>query len=192
MPPKIRVTKEDIMEKAVEIVRKQGMEKLNARSLANELECSVQPVFRAFSSMGELKQAVFQYIADYYQQFLRDSISQEDNLVGLEMAYIRFASEEKNFFRLLHMSDRLGLEKTEEFTGVGINKEIIEAMAELTGLDRESATKLYLGAFYTAHGIASMIATNHCSFQEEQIRDIMDHVFWGLCMKLRGEADENK
>ncbi len=185
MPPKIRITKESIIEKAVDIVRNEGMEKLNARSLAKELGCSVQTVFRAFSSMGELKQAVFQYIAEYYVEYLRNSISPEDKLVGLEMAYIRFAREEKHFFRLLHMSDRLGLNKTEEFTSVGINKEIIDSMAALTGLTPEKATKLYLGAFYTAHGIASMLATNHCTFQDEEIKDIMEHVFDGLCMKLK-------
>ena len=55
MPPKIRITKENIVERAVEIVREHGMDSLNARSLAKELGCSVQPIFRAFDSMGELR-----------------------------------------------------------------------------------------------------------------------------------------
>ncbi len=187
MPPKIRITKENIVERAVEIVREHGMDSLNARSLAKELGCSVQPIFRAFDSMGELKKEVFQYIAEYYQNFLRESISEKDGLVGLEMAYIRFAREEKHFFKLLHMSDRLGLKETEEFTSVGINKEIIGVMAKMTGLSPEQATRLYLGALYTAHGMASMIATNHCEFRDEEIKGIMESVFEGMIMKLKSE-----
>lgn len=187
MPPKIRISEEKIIEKSLEIVRKKGVDALNARSLAGELGCSVQPIFRAFSSMGELKAAVFERVAAYYQQFLRDGISKQDGLVGLEMAYIRFAREEKFYFQWLHMSDRLGLAETKEFTSVGINKEIIEVMAKATGLDEEKTTELYLGAFYAAHGIATMLATNHCTFHDEEIRRIMENVFEGLVMKLRNQ-----
>lgn len=184
MPPKIRVPKELIIEKAVGIVKNRGMEGLNARSLAKELNCSVQPLFRDFASMEELKEAVFRKIAEYYQDCLRESISFEDGLVGLGMAYIRFAREEKNFFRLLHMSERQGIKEMEEFTSVDINKEIVDAMAAMTGLTQEKAEKLYLGTFYTAHGIASMLATNFYEFRDEEIRKILENVFDGLCMKL--------
>lgn len=187
MPPKIRITKENIIEKSVEIVREQGIDNLNARSLAKKLGCSVQPIFRAFSSMGELKETVLQYVADYYSDYLRKAISEEDGLVGLEMAFIRFAREEKNFFRWLFMSDRLGLKETKEFTSVGINKEIIEVMAKMTELTIEQATQLYQGSLFAAYGIASMIATNHCDFRDEEIQGIMENVFFGIVLKLRND-----
>lgn len=187
MPPKIKITEEAIINAAVKMIQEQGIEKLNARSLAKELGCSVQPIFRVFSSMEDLKKAVVAKVGEIYSQYLSDSISMEDNLVGLEMAYIRFAQEQKNLFQLLHMSDRLGLSKTEEFTKVGINHEIIEAMARMTGLTLEQATMLYTGTFFATHGIAAMLATNHCTFTEEEIRSIVEHVFEGLIMKLRAE-----
>lgn len=190
MPPRIQIPTENIIDRAVEIVRTEGMERLNARSLADKLGCSVQPIFRAFDSMGDLKAAVLKHVIEYYKEYLASSISVEDGLVGLEMAYIRFAREEKHFFRLLHMSDRLGLTEMGEFTSTDPNIEIIEAMAKMTGLDMEKATQLYLGAFYAAHGIASMIATNHCEFRDEEIRGIMENVFEGIVMKLKREKED--
>ncbi len=187
MPPKIKTTEEAILHAAVELVKEQGIENLNARSLAKKLGCSVQPIFRVFSSMEDLKKAVIANIKEMYYKYLSDSISQEDQLVGLELAYIRFAREQKNLFRLLHLSDMLGISKTDEFTSVGINLEIIEAMAEMTGLTIEQSTTLYLGTFYAAHGIAAMLATNHCTLKEEEIRTIIENVFDGLVMKLRAE-----
>ncbi len=185
MPPKIKVTKEAILDAAIDIVKEHGIESLNARNLAKELGCSVQPIFRVFSSMEELKKAVVTKVSEIYYKYLSDSISQEDQLVGLELAYIRFAQEQKNLFRLLHMSDRLAISKTDEFTSVGINHEIIEAMAQMTGLTLEQATILYTGTFFTAHGIASMLATNHCTLKKEEIRNIIENVFDGLVTKLR-------
>ena len=177
MPPKIKITEEAILDAAVKITAEQGIEKLNARSLASALGCSVQPIFRVYSGMEDLKKAVIARVGEIYSAYLSDSISQEDGLVGLEMAYIRFAREQKHLFRLLHMSDRLGLSKTEEFTKVGINHEIIVAMAQMTGLTPEQSEMLYTGAFFTAHGIASMIATNHCSFQDAEIKEIMKNTW---------------
>ncbi len=186
MPPEIKITKEAMLHAAVEIVEESGMDKLNARSLAKRLGCSVQPIFRVFSGMDELKQAVIQRVGKMYYAYLSNSISLEDNLVGLELAYIRFAREKKNLFLLLHMSDRLGLNDINGFAGVGINYEIVEAMAAMTGLTLEQAKTLYTGTFFTAHGIAAMLATNHCTFQEEEIRNIIENVFFGLVLQLRG------
>ena len=45
MPPKVRITKEEIINKAVDIVRRDGAQAINARNVAAELECSTQPIF---------------------------------------------------------------------------------------------------------------------------------------------------
>lgn len=190
MPPKIKITREEIIDAAIKIIREHGYEKLNARSLAKELGCSVQPIFREFSNMEDLKKAVMEEVGKFYSKYLLDSISKDDSLIGLEMAYIRFAQEEKNLFRMIHMSDRIGISGAGEFTGVGINHEIVKAMADVTGLSLEKAASLYTGTFFAAHGIAAMLATNHCAFKDEEIMGIIGNVFDGLVMKLRDGENE--
>ena len=158
---------------------------MNARALAKELGCSVQPIFRAFESMEELKKAVVAYVARDYQKFLMESISMEDQMIGLGFAYVSYAKKEKHFFQLLHMSDRLSLKSAGEFATVGINREIAQSMAQMTGLNLEKATLLYQGVFFTAHGIASMAATNHCDFSDEEVRSVLKSVFWGMVENLK-------
>lgn len=184
MPPKIKTSKEDIIQAAFELVREQGIRALNTRSLAARLGCSVQPLFRAFENMEDLKGAVLNRVKEYYFDYLRASMNLEDGLVGLEMAYIRFANEEKHLFQWLHMSDRYALQATSDFSDSEINKEIVEMMMKMTGLSVEDSRKLYEGCFFTAHGMATMLATNHCTLSENNIREIMDSVFYGLVMKL--------
>ena len=52
MPPKVKVTKEEIIAAALEILRQKGMEAVNARAVAAALGCSTQPIFSNYSSMS--------------------------------------------------------------------------------------------------------------------------------------------
>ena len=54
MPPKIRYSRESIIEAAFEVVRADGEEHLNARTVARRLGCSTQPVLYHFADMKEL------------------------------------------------------------------------------------------------------------------------------------------
>lgn len=188
MPPRIKTTEEQILNAAVEIVRKQGIGKLNARGLAKELGCSVQPIFRVYDSMDELKKAVFERISTLYIRYLENAISLDDELLGLVYAYIRFAREEKFLFQYLHMSERIQVKKTSDFTTQGVNKEIVDAIAQMTGLTTEQAQFLYAGILFTAHGMASMIATNTAEFTEEEIKGIITTMFWGTVDKLKRDS----
>lgn len=55
MPPKIKVTRESIVATAVDLVRSEGAQALNARRIAAALGCSTQPIFSNFAVMDELK-----------------------------------------------------------------------------------------------------------------------------------------
>ena len=51
MPPKVKVSKEEIINTAISLIRKSGASAVNARSIAAELGCSTQPIFSNFASM---------------------------------------------------------------------------------------------------------------------------------------------
>ena len=55
MPPKVKITKEDIIKTAIDIVRDKGADAINARNIASVLNCSTQPIFSNFDNMEELK-----------------------------------------------------------------------------------------------------------------------------------------
>ena len=57
MPPKVKITKEDIINTALSLVRQEGVSAINARCVAAALGCSTQPVFSNFESMEQLQRA---------------------------------------------------------------------------------------------------------------------------------------
>ena len=68
MPPKVKITKEEIIAAALELLRQKGLEAVNARAVAQMLGCSTQPIFSNYSSMADLQQDV---LAAAYAEYSR-------------------------------------------------------------------------------------------------------------------------
>ncbi|MBR3020395.1 MAG: TetR/AcrR family transcriptional regulator [Clostridia bacterium] len=159
MPPKVKITREDILATAIRIIRRDGAEACNARSVAVALHCSTQPVFSNFSSMADLRQAVIERAYEIYLTQQKEAMSKGDfpPYKASGMAYIRFAQEERHLFRLLFMRDR----KAED---IGLPNPELQAMSSLVqgqlALSPDDARFFHLEMWVYVHGIASMIATD--------------------------------
>ena len=179
MPPKIRVTKEDIVETALELVRNEGAEALNARAVAVALGCSTQPVFSNFASMEELRLAVVgradALCNEYIRRETESGVYPAYKASGI--AYIRFASEERELFKLLYMRDRsreAALEAQEFDEGL---RSVVKTS---TGLDDDDAALFHLEMWAFVHGIASMFATGFVRLEWELVSRMMTDVYKGL------------
>ena len=179
MPPKVKITKEDIIKTALELVRNNGAEALNARSVASELDCSTQPVFSNFSTMDQLQSATLTAAYDIYLDFLkREAESGEyPPYKAFGMAYIRFAREERQLFRLLFMRDRSGedLTPTSDFT------ESVDMIMKANAVTKEEAELIHLEMWSCVHGIAVMFATSFLSLDTETVSKMLTDVYKGIC-----------
>ncbi len=179
MPPKIKVTKDDIISAAVEIIRSKGAQAINARAVAAELNCSTQPVYSNFATIDELRLAVVDKAEELSREYMRREVEDgkypEYKAGG--MAYIRFAKEEKELFKLLYMRDRSG-EVIPESTDLSDKMEsIVHKQTGLSGLD----VKLFhLEMWALVHGIAVMFATGYVELDPELVSKMLTDSYQGL------------
>lgn len=189
MPPKIKVSKEQIDDAALCLVRENGIERVNARSIAKRLDCSVHPIFREYASMEDLKKTLYQTAEGIYNNKMFTAMSQgEMGFSQMGLAYIDFAKTEQNLFHLLFMSD--AFQKLSIMDIVGNTQgddEVIAIICKMTGLMEKAAMELYAGIWLTTHGIACMFATNNCRFNDEEIKRLLSLSFEGLVLKLKSE-----
>ena len=54
MPPTVKVTKKMVADASFEVVRANGHENLNARTISEYLGCSTQPVLYSFKTVDEM------------------------------------------------------------------------------------------------------------------------------------------
>lgn len=180
MPAKVKVTKEMVAQAAFDIAREAGADSVNARTVAERLNCSTQPVMYHFATIEELKRTVYKKADDYHSEYLMNIKSPKKGvMLGIGMNYIRFAIEEPRLFRFLFQSDffagntLLELIDAEELTPV------LSAMQEASGLDSERTKKVFLTVFLFAHGYASIIANNSLSYDEEIIEKHLEQAYIG-------------
>ena len=184
MPPKVRITKEEIVGTALRLVRQRGTGALNARTLAAELQCSTQPIFSNFPTMEALQHATEEAAYARYLSFLEESIKEEKYPAykATGMAYILFAREERELFKMLFMCDRRGkdLSPTADFTAA------VEMIMRANGCEREIAERLHLEMWIFVHGVATMLVTSYLPLEIDMISEMMTDVYQGLRARLVG------
>ncbi len=188
MPPRVKITKEDIIKTAVELVRAGGEQSINARAIAMALNCSTQPVFSNFSTMDELQKAVVDAAYLRYLGFLKKEAEsgKYPKYKAFGMAYIRFAKEEKELFKLLFMCDRKGGELTPTLDF----EASIQMIMQANGISREKAERMHLEMWTCVHGIGAMLATSFLTLEWELISNMLSDVYQGI--RARHLSEEHK
>lgn len=171
MPRATKFLKEDIIEAASAVVKKEGLSAINARRVAKELGCSVQPIFYQFENMEDLRQATILHIQKIYQSYMIEGSKEELAYRGMGLAYIRFAKDYPDFFKILFMGDSK-ISPTEFIEKDNMGNQILEKGAEFTGYDRTEQEAFHLKVWIFTHGIASMVATGTVAFTDEQIEEL--------------------
>lgn len=179
MPPKVKIIESDIVNAAVGIVRKSGAEALNARTVAAALNCSTQPVFSNFSTMEDLRFAVVKKADALCGEYLQKEVERGEYPAykASGMAYIRFAKEEKELFKLLYMRDRGGEAIPE---GGGLTEEMETLVQNNTGLSGETVKLFHLEMWAWVHGIAAMFATGFLDLPWELVSKMLTDCYQGL------------
>lgn len=179
MPPKVKTTREEILDAAVVVIRDQGVQALNARTIAALLNCSTQPIFSNFATMEELRLAVVEKADAIYGTYIQREVEAGEFPVykATGMAYIRFAKEERELFKLLYMRDRTN----EPASGPNELDNQIEAVVQKnTGLDKETAWLFHLEMWAYVHGVASMVATGYFELDFTLVSRMLTDAYQGL------------
>ena len=188
MPPKVKITKEDIVNTAVILIREKGEEAVNARAIAAHLNCSTQPVFSNFATMEELLEEAHINAYNRYLGFIKNEVESGKYPVykSFGMAYIRFAKEEKELFKFLFMRDRTGGEMapSPDF------EEAVQLIMQANGVTEETARLIQLEMWTCVHGIGTMLATSYLPLEWELIENMLIDIYQGI--RAKHTAKEEK
>ncbi|MDH3655649.1 MAG: TetR/AcrR family transcriptional regulator [Myxococcales bacterium] len=159
--------REALLETAFSLVDAEGAEGLSMRALARETGVSSAAPFRHFADKQRLLQAVAEKASEDLQQKLDEATRDRDDALtqfrAMTVAYVRFAAEHPNLFRLVQSIPSVSGAFLGEFNDErrlklialiyeGQNAGLIpDADPELIALSSEALT----------HGLARMIVDRH-------------------------------
>ena len=186
MPPKVKVTKQMVTEASFEVIRANGHENLNARTIAEHLGCSTQPVLYSFKTVDEIREAAYVMADGYHTSFIMPKETDRNPMLALGLNYVRFGHEEKNLFRFLFQTDKFGgMDVDALFSDPNLSA-IIEVMAKGLACETGEAREMFLTFFCVAHGLASLLANNSMPYEEGLCRKMLENVFFGMIAARKG------
>lgn len=184
MPPKVMFTKQQIINAALQTVRENGQNGLTARALAARLNCSVKPIFGLFKNMEELKKEVIVAANELYYNYIEKAVKNQKYppYKSTGMAYIEFASNEKELFKLLFMRDR-----SKELSIIDDDRinSVLKLLKDKTGFDDETAKIFHLEMWVFVHGIATMVATGFLEWDTQFVSRSLTDCYNGLLSNFK-------
>lgn len=166
MPPTVRFTRDAVLHAACQLMRREGMEALNARAIAKELGGSTQPIFRLFTNMEDLHRELILYVARQFQAHAEADMAQSDSpYIQLCTTYLLYGRDEPELFKLLFMRDRVSVGQYSDQTNFDLVFNIIK---KETPLDDETALRFFERTWLFIHGLAVCIATKYIPCQDER------------------------
>lgn len=166
MPPTVRFTRDAVLHAACQLMRREGMEALNARAIAKELGGSTQPIFRLFTNMEDLHRELILYVARQFQAHAEADMAQSDSpYIQLCTTYLLYGRDEPELFKLLFMRDRVSEGQYSDQTTFDLVFNIIK---KETPLDDETALRFFERTWLFIHGLAVCIATKYIPCQDER------------------------
>ena len=179
MARKESISKQMILDTAFALAREEGAANITARKLAEKAGCSTQPIFRTYQNMDELLNEVYEkaaaFFQDYYSLYPRLG---KTPFSDLGMAYIAFAREEKQLFRMLFMpeSRKKGLYELLNGKAENVKSEIQSAGAN--GCPDPGA--LFMKMWIFIHGAASMSLTGDYDLSDQETRKMLEEVYYSF------------
>lgn len=177
-------SKEEMIEAAFQLVRKDGLDALTARNLAARIGCSTQPIMYRFPNLAELRDLVCKRADEYHTAYLLA----DNNLLGIGLRYIEFAGKETNLFRLLFQSGHFdGVNLTDMLEAPEV-AQMVEATSRELSLPKDAALSAFEALYVAVHGYASLIANNAITYDPIAIEKTLTVIAEGLL----GETSESR
>ncbi len=188
MPPRAKITRDMVVQAALEAAREGGAENVGARSVAAKLHCSTQPVMYHFSTIAELREAAREAADRLHTEYLLRIPPGRDPLPEIGLNYIRFAVEEPHLFRFLF---RPGTEATlREMIEAPTLAPVLDAMGREAGLSPEQMKEVFLTVAVFTHGYACLVADSGLKFDEKTAAAHLEQAFLGAVLAAEAKKEE--
>lgn len=192
MPPKAKFTKEEIITAALEVVKEKGIESLTARSLAQQLKSSAQPIFTVFKNMEEVQEGVKKEARKVIDGYIGKALDYTPAFKQMGIMMIRFAMEEPKLFQLLFMWERPQSEESnmparqlEELMDLYLEEACIEMLQKEYDLNEEEVHALFEQVWIFTFGIGLLCATHTCRFTETELEELLGREFLSMLMYIK-------
>ncbi|MEG0659307.1 MAG: TetR family transcriptional regulator [Anaerorhabdus sp.] len=178
MARKIQISKEVILQAALEMLIRDGFASVNIKTLSKEIGCSTQPLVWHFENMDGLRKALAQYALAYANTKMepKDGNSIEAfKQVGT--GFVRIALDEPNLFRFLYLEGYMGspADNLEMLINDEENIELIKRISKDLEISKKKASRYLQNTIVYTYGIATLIAIGMIKTSQKEVMKLVNN-----------------
>lgn len=162
MARKTQISKEMILEKAFQLLVREGYTNINIITLAKEIGCSTQPIAWQFGNMDRLRTELLEYclefLKNYYSVAGDNASSVLESIAG---RYVELAMDYPNLYKYIYISEHEGEKMGQIIKSLRAKNQdkILCMVQEEYGISYEQAKEYMMNLQIYVHGIASFAVT---------------------------------
>ena len=181
MPPKVKFSKQEIVDAAVRVARDKGIDGVTAREIAAELGVSTRPIFTYFDTMDEVKAEVFQTAKELYRAYVERGLAGPIPFLGVGQQYIRLAHDEPELYKLLFLT-RPGNASGGAMEALRFSQDLArESLMRIYNMDAHTADCYFRDLWLVVFSFATLIVTDDCPFTDEEIFAVGTEISLSVC-----------
>ena len=154
--------KDYIINKSVDFIKENGIDKLSARELTKYIGCSTQPIFRIYNNMDIYKKDLKKELSKEYDDFSKQFIDKENYFLSINYAYAMYAKKENSLFKALFISE-LSDKKDKN------KKELINSLKEEYNISDAKAESVYRDVSIYTKGLATNLCLKNMSLSDKDL-----------------------
>ena len=192
MPPKPKFTREEIVQTALEVVSRKGVEALTAKELGDALGTSARPIFTVFSSMKQVQDAVREAAMRRFESFAGQKLPDMPLFKQVGVQMVLFGAREPKLYQLLFMQEnRNAVSFDDVFGELGPTAEpCIRLIQEEYAMREADARLLFEHVWIYTFGVGALCATRMCRFSEKQLGQMLSTEFQAMMLLVKSGAGE--
>jgi AcrR family transcriptional regulator len=155
MPPRISFSRDEIIKAGLDLIREGGAGRFTARAIAEKMGGSTQPLYREFSTIESLEEAVVKSAEEIATRHMIEYSFGDEHFLSIGLGFLEFAIRQPELYRLLFLSGK----KRFQFDHTAPPYDRIFAKMKmdtaLAGMSDEVLVKLFRDMAIYSHGLCS-------------------------------------
>ena len=181
MPPKVKFTKDEIIDAALGVARKRGVGAVTAREVARELRVSVGPIFTWFETMDQLRAAIHEQARARYREYIERGLAGPIPFLGVGEQYIRFAREEPELYKLLFLTPP-GAAGGGAMEALRFSQALArDSLMRIYNMDAATADRYFRDLWLVVFSFATLIVTDGCPYTDAEMSAVLTEISLSVC-----------
>ena len=174
-----KITKDMIVDAALEIFRAEGFDAVTSRRVAVKLGCSTQPIYFEYKNMDELKDDIIKKVVEQLDELFSSVSGDSDEFVyrSFGLSFLKFVQTDPFVFRQIYIVEgKIG----KQVDDLRMPK-VLDILENKYGYKKETAIAINNMAACSLMGMAFFISSGYKKVSENEIIKNLELLFGSVC-----------